>query len=233
MTKKIAVNLRETVGEVQKSIDAVDDEGGHFIRFHVSVDVTLPLCRGRLITMKNGTKHWIHFKYERLPNLCFWCGRLTRNDKNCDLWIESKGTLSPDQQQFSFSLKAAPYSAKGKNVIFVPGFYEGKKSSFRVSKEVNPCLAPMGENSGTESSKNLQSDMEISVEERSNKCWDPLNAEIVGLENTLQTDTALISNEKSISNESCPYSNQLIRENNINSEILFPKSVSSAKLFEI
>ena len=32
MTKKIAENLCETVGKVQKSVDAVDDEGGHFIR---------------------------------------------------------------------------------------------------------------------------------------------------------------------------------------------------------
>ena len=55
MTKKIAENLCETVGEVQKSIDAVDEEGGHFIRVRVSVDVTLPLCRGRLITLENGT----------------------------------------------------------------------------------------------------------------------------------------------------------------------------------
>ena len=141
--------------------------------------------------------------------------------------------LSPDQQQFSSSLKAVPYSVRGKNVIFVPGFYEGRKSSFRVSKEVSPCPAPMGENSGTESLENLQFDMEVSVEERSNKCRESLNAETVGLVNTLQMDAALISNEKSISNESCPYSNQIIGENNINSEILFPKSVSFAELFEI
>ena len=233
MTKKIAENLCETVGEVQKSIDAVDDKGGHFIRVHVSVDVTLPLCRGRLITMENGTKHWIRFKYERLPNLCFWCGWLTHSDKNCDLWIESKGTLSPDQQQFSSSLKAAPYSVKGKNVIFVPGFYEGRKSSFRVSKEVNPCPAPVGENSGAESSENSESNMEVTLEERRNKFRESINAETVGLENTLQTDAAFISNRKSISHESCPYLNQITGENNINSEILFPKTVSKAELVEI
>ena len=233
ITKKIAENLYETVGEVQKSIYAIDDEGGHFIRVCVSVDVTLPLCRGRLITMENGTKHWIRFKYERLPNLCFWCGRLTHSDKNCNLWIESKGSLSPDQQQFSSSLKAAPYSAKGKNVIFVPGFYEGRNSSFRVSKEVNPCLAPVGENSGAESSKNSKSDREVTLEERRNKFRESINVETVGLEDALQTDTAFISNGKSISHESCPYSNQIYGENNINSEILFPKSISSAELFEI
>ena len=233
MTKKIVENLCETVGEVQKLVDAVDDEGGHFIRVRVSVDVTLPLCRGQLITMENGTKHWIRFKYERLPNLCFWCGRLTHSDKNCDLWIESKGTLSLDQQQYSSSLKAAPYSAKGKNVIFVPGFYEGRTTSVRVSKEVNPSPALVGENSGAESSENSQSDREVTLEGRRNKFKETINVETVGLEDTLQTDSALMLNGKSVSNVSCPYSNQISGENNINSEILFPKPVSSAELFEI
>ena len=163
MTKKVAENLCETVGEVQKSINAVDDESGHFLRVCVSVDVTLPLCRGHLITMENGAKHWIRFKYERLPDLCFWCGRLTHSDKNCDLWIKSKGTLSSDHQQFNSSLKVVPYSAKGKNVIFVPSFYEGRKSNFQVLKEVSPCPAPVGENSRMRSSENLQSDMEVSL----------------------------------------------------------------------
>ncbi|XP_075665607.1 uncharacterized protein At4g02000-like [Castanea sativa] len=155
MIKKVAENLCETVGEVQKSIDAVDNVGGHFIRVRVMIDVTLLVCRGRLITMGNGAKHWIWFKYERLPNLCFWCGRLTHSDKNCKLWIESKGTLSPDQQQFNSSLKAAPYSATGKDVIFVPGFYEGRKSSFRRAKEVSSCSVPVVASSGTGSPENI------------------------------------------------------------------------------
>ena len=147
--------------------------------------------------------------------------------------FKSKGTLSLDQQQFSSSLKAAPYSAKGKNVIFVPGFYEGIKSSFGGAKEVSPCLALVVESSGMGSSENIQSDMEVSVKEGSNKCMEPLNAENICMEKTLQTEAALIPNGKSISNKSYPNSNQIPRENNINSEILLPKSVSSIELFDI
>ena len=136
MTKTVAESLCEIVGEVQKSTDDVDDEDGHFIRVRVLIDVTLPLCRGRLITMENGVKNWIRFKYERLPNICFWCGRLTHSDKNCDLWIDNKGTLSPDQQQFNSSLKASPYSAKGKNVIFVPkGSMKEENPVFRYHRK--------------------------------------------------------------------------------------------------
>ena len=57
--------------------------------------------------MENGEKVWVKFKYERLPNIYFWCGRLNYSDKNFELWIDSKGTLTPEQQQFDSTLKAA------------------------------------------------------------------------------------------------------------------------------
>ena len=64
MTRKVAEEICDTIGEVQKSIGAIDDEGGHFIRVHVLIDISLPLCRGRLITTENGGKIWISFKKE-------------------------------------------------------------------------------------------------------------------------------------------------------------------------
>ena len=98
MNTKVAEGICDTVGVVQKSSKAVDDEGGYFIRVRVSINITFPLCRGRVITLENGEKYWVNFNYERLPNFCFWCGRLNYSDKNCYLWIESKGTLSLDSQ---------------------------------------------------------------------------------------------------------------------------------------
>lgn len=36
----------------------------------------------------------IGFQYERLPNLCYWCGRrLAHDDKQCELWIRNRGSL--------------------------------------------------------------------------------------------------------------------------------------------
>ena len=78
---------------------------------------------------------WISFKYERLPNFCFWCGCLNHSDKDCELWIESKGTLTPEQQQFNSSLKAALYASAGKDVIYVPGYYEKRKPKARASPQ--------------------------------------------------------------------------------------------------
>ena len=41
------------------------------MRIRVVLDVSLPLCRGRVISLENGKSLWITFKYERLPNICY------------------------------------------------------------------------------------------------------------------------------------------------------------------
>lgn len=77
-------------------LDSKVYDGGHFIRVKVSVDITMPLCRGRLISLKDDKQLWVSFKYERLPNICYWCGRLMHDDRDCEIWIESEGTLRND-----------------------------------------------------------------------------------------------------------------------------------------
>ena len=85
---------------------------------------------------------------------------------------------------------------------------------------------------GIGSLENVQSDMELTVEKDSNKLEEHLNAKVVGVENTLQTDVGVIPNMDFISNVS--YSNlNLNIVDEINSEILIPKPVSSAELFNI
>ena len=73
---------------------------------------------------------WISFKYERLPNMCYWCGRLTHDDRDCDLWINSEGTLTPEQREFGPYMRAPPFVAARRGVILVPGFYAEKKKRF-------------------------------------------------------------------------------------------------------
>ena len=126
LTRKVAEKLCDIVGEVQKSIGAMDDDRGSFFRVRVMGDTTLPLCRGKVISLTNGSKSWVNFKYERLPNVCYWCGQLDRVDRDCVLWIKSKGMLTTDQQQFGPNLRAPPYKTAGRDVIYVSGYFEGR-----------------------------------------------------------------------------------------------------------
>ena len=64
---------------------------------------------------------WISFKYERLPNLCYWCGRLTHDDRDCE------GLLKVEQREFGPQLRATPFVVARKNAISIPGYYAAKK----------------------------------------------------------------------------------------------------------
>lgn len=91
--RSVAEDICESIGEVHRSTENSEGEGGSFVRVRVTLDVYQPLCRGRVIQLEEGGKIWVNFKYERLPNFCYWCGCFDHGDKDCDLWIQSKGTL--------------------------------------------------------------------------------------------------------------------------------------------
>ena len=96
------------------------------MRVRVIMDISLPLCRGRVIALVNGEKIWVSFKYKHLPNICYWCGSFNHDDKDCGLWLESGGNLTEEKKQWSSNLRAAPFVPSRWSVISVPGFYSAK-----------------------------------------------------------------------------------------------------------
>lgn len=85
----------------------------------MAVDITKPLCRGRKVTWDQTEKGWVSFLYERLPNICYWCGHLSHD---CVLWLSSKGTLTADDQQFGPWIRAPQFNLVRRAVIEVQGF---------------------------------------------------------------------------------------------------------------
>ena len=76
------------------------------------------------------------FKYERLPNICYWCGQLSHDDKDCTLWLQSNGTLAVEQRQFGPRIRAAQFNFSKKAVVEVQGY------DALVHKIQNPCGNP-------------------------------------------------------------------------------------------
>lgn len=54
-----------------------------FLRVRVDVDVYNPLKLGIFIKNDDGTNHWLAFKYERLSDFYFGCGRLGHMVNDC------------------------------------------------------------------------------------------------------------------------------------------------------
>lgn len=124
MCTEVVEKICENIREVVQSIGAKTEEGSSFIRVRVKINISLPLFRGSVITLESGEKSWVSFKYERLPNFCLWCGKLVHGDRDCPLWIKSKGTLKVEQREFNVLFKAPPYRPSNQEVIFVPSFYD-------------------------------------------------------------------------------------------------------------
>ena len=141
MAVEAAKKIGNVLGEVFAPTNTKLFDGGHFIRIQVSIDLSLPLCRSRLVSVGEGGKQvWISFKYEKLPNMCYWCGRLTHDDKDCDLWIDNKGIFKPEQREFGPYMRAPPFVAARRNAIMVLGFYaEKKKMCSGTLEERNSC----------------------------------------------------------------------------------------------
>ena len=134
LNRGVAEELCTVIGEVCKDTDISEMEGETYFRVRVIVDMNIPLCRGRKISMGKGETGWVSFKYERLPILCYWCGCLDHTDRNCDKWIESDGTLSTDDREYGPWIRALPLAMPRKAVIKVPGYYESRKKEKGMSR---------------------------------------------------------------------------------------------------
>lgn len=85
MTLEARIKICEVIGKVTKPTKTRLFDAGNFIQIQVSIDLSLPLCHGHLISLNDGKEIRVSFKYERLPNICYWCSQLTHNDRDYDL----------------------------------------------------------------------------------------------------------------------------------------------------
>jgi hypothetical protein len=98
------------IGSTLGTLEHVEDVGeghskGSFMRVRVAIDIRQPLCRGRKVGLGGMGECWVSFRYERLTNFCYWCGRITHGEKDCEIWLRSRGSLSSDQQPYGAWMK--------------------------------------------------------------------------------------------------------------------------------
>ncbi|GMN44333.1 hypothetical protein TIFTF001_013533 [Ficus carica] len=85
MIREIGEKIGNGIG---KFLDVVTDKNGRFsgmyMRLRVQIDVSKPLRRGATVQLgSNGVMVWTSFKYERLPDFCFGCGRIGHGRLEC------------------------------------------------------------------------------------------------------------------------------------------------------
>uniref|UniRef100_A0A7N2N306 Zinc knuckle CX2CX4HX4C domain-containing protein n=1 Tax=Quercus lobata TaxID=97700 RepID=A0A7N2N306_QUELO len=110
MVTETAENLCKSMGQVIHSNDRSEMKCGDFMLVRVEIDVHKPLCRGRRVRFSSDREGWVSFLYERLPIFCHWYGVLNHDFKKCNLWLQNKGELRTENQEYGSWLRADPPS---------------------------------------------------------------------------------------------------------------------------
>ena len=159
------------------------------------------------------------------------------------MWIDSKGTLTPDQQQFNSTLRVAPYTSAGKDVIYAPGYYKCLKprarakfhgvqsqssSSVRAGEDGSPMVVQPAKRV---TKKSVDGEAFKSID--GIKKGEALNNNCADVEGTLQLNQEEQQISDSISTLSPPINAPNSKEVNMESRNLILNSVSEAELFDI
>ena len=150
-----------TIGTTIRVADPEDDgEGREFLRIRVAMNITKPLPR--CCKLRSEGKHigWALLKFERLPNFCYWCGRVDHVEKDRETWLKNREKYGKEDQQFGDWMRAEQYKSSRKSVVVIAGKVRGspkwkKGPSMPKDNTTNP---------GAESS-NLQTNLSESVME--------------------------------------------------------------------
>jgi hypothetical protein len=83
MTKGVGTKIGNSMGTLHEVDVAGNGVGwGQCLGMQVTMDLTKPLDRGRALNFA-GKSQWISFKYEKLPMLCYHCGRIVHGRQGC------------------------------------------------------------------------------------------------------------------------------------------------------
>uniref|UniRef100_A0A803NSJ4 Reverse transcriptase n=1 Tax=Cannabis sativa TaxID=3483 RepID=A0A803NSJ4_CANSA len=85
LTEKNTLRLASMAGTVISinNADVSKMVTNGFFRFQIWMSINKPVCP--VSTTMWGSKKWIAFKYDELPFMCFWCGRIGHNQKDCSV----------------------------------------------------------------------------------------------------------------------------------------------------
>ena len=115
-----------TIGTTIRVADPEDDgEGREFLRIRVAMNITKPLPR--CCKLRSEGKHigWALLKFERLPNFCYWCGRVDHVEKDCEIWLKNREKYGKEDQQFGDWMRAEQYKSSRKSVVVIAGNVRG------------------------------------------------------------------------------------------------------------
>ena len=108
-TRETGWRIGCNLGEVM-DVDVPENgvQWGRCLRVRIKINVTKKLVRGKKIKFGDNDHRWVFFKYERLPNFCYICGKLGHGEKECKEGVSPRGSGSEGAYQYGAWLRGEP-----------------------------------------------------------------------------------------------------------------------------
>ena len=119
-TREAGIRIGSILGKVER-VD-VGDKGfslGNYLRIKVIMDISQPLCQGRMVRMGGSESRWVEFKYEQLPVFCYLCEKIDPDEKDCIDWIRSVDSISLEDKQYGPWMQVVPDRLQKPHVVLV------------------------------------------------------------------------------------------------------------------
>ena len=89
--------MGNTIGSIVQVANPKDDgEGGESLQIRVLIDITKPLPWCCKLWSEGEHIGWALLKFKRHPNFFYWCGKVTHNERDCEVWLRGKGNLKKE-----------------------------------------------------------------------------------------------------------------------------------------
>ena len=99
LNPKTRDEIGSTLGTTLHMTNSESNGGkGNYLRVWVRIYITKPLvCK---IWYEGSVISCAVLKYKCLLNFCYWCGLVSHDDRDCEQWLRSKGSLKKSDQHF-------------------------------------------------------------------------------------------------------------------------------------
>ncbi|XP_030936437.1 uncharacterized protein LOC115961633 [Quercus lobata] len=104
-------SVAREVGNKMGTVEDVErrrrmDEQNFFLRVWVALPISKPLRRGGFLQGSYGKRHWVTYKYERMPLFCHYCGFLGHDIHHCPAHFSASKMEKSIDYQYGDWLKA-------------------------------------------------------------------------------------------------------------------------------
>lgn len=125
-TKEAGERIGGSLGIVEVDVLGNGFSLGNHLRVRFTIDISKPLCRGRMVRMGPNQSLWVEFCYERIPIFYYWCGLVDHDERDCMRWVSSKDTPRSEERQFGPWLRAELDRLQRPQIVRVPKEHESE-----------------------------------------------------------------------------------------------------------